>query len=600
MRSLLPNYEGRITGFHMIVILTSFSLTLSAWLFSKHQMEARMLAQFEASRNRTMAAVSERMNRYEDALWAGVAAVQAHRGVISDDDWHSVAATLNIQDRYPGIDGIGVISRVTQADLATYITEQRLKRPDFQVFPPHRFAEKLPITFIEPVAANAASVGLDVAHEANTRTAALLSRDTGQAQITGPITLAQDTEQTSGFLFYAPLYHGQPPRTLEERRTQFAGAVYAPFIVHKLMEGLLSRDLRSIQLSIRDGDTVIYQEHDANGSNTDPFPLFEQEVSIDIYGRQWVFDMRSDLAFRQQYAGIKPTAILIAGLIIKGLIIAFLVMMSRVSKEAVRHAELMTIDLQKKSERLAQTNVALSLKNEELEEYAYIASHDLRTPIRGIGGLTEMIEEDLDAYFVSPQANPDVAANLKRIHERVTRMHELTQGILTFSNATTTMDVSSPIILAQFAETLRCDFTLRDRFLDLRSDVKAITVEPVYFRRVIENLVSNAIKYHDNREEPRIHISIKGQGGNCRVSVADNGPGIDPKFHDRIFAVFQTLTSPHTPDSTGIGLAIVKKLVGRHGGTVSLCSSPGNGATFSFDWPLETTAPVNSPLERAA
>lgn len=584
----------------MVVVLTSLSLTLSAWLFSKHQIDARMQAQFETSRDRTLAAISERMDKYEDALWAGVAALESHVGRLSHTDWQRVAETLNIQGRYPGINGIGVIDRVAEADLPAFLAQQRRARPDFNVFPRHPHPNKMPITFIEPVAPNAAAVGLDVAHETKRRTAALLSRDTGLAQITGPITLVQDAGKTSGFLFYAPFYSGDHPQTLEERQAQFAGAVYAPFVVHQLMEGVLSRNLRDIQISIRDGDTIIFDEHETAGANTDPKPLFTETVGINLYGRQWILDMRTDLAFRQQHAGAKPIAILIAGLVIEVLIIALMVMMSQANKKAVRYAERMTIDLKEKSESLTQTNAALCLKNEELEEYAYIASHDLRTPIRGIGGLTEMVEEDLEEYFRSPEANPDVAANLKRIHERVTRMHDLTKGIMAFSNTKAGLETSPPIILAEFTETLRCDFSLQDQRLDLRSDVETIMVEPVYFRRIIENLVSNAIKYHDNREEPRIVISIKDQGRSCRVSVADNGPGIDPKFHDRIFAVFQTLTQPHSPDSTGIGLAIVKKLVARHGGTVSLHSSLGQGATFSFDWPLEIATPVNVLSEKAA
>lgn len=600
MQIHFPDYKGRITGFHVVVILLSLSLTLSAWQFSKHQVEARITAQFETSRNRTLAAIRERMTKYEDALWAGVAAVESHNNDISYDNWHKFAETLRIQERYPGINGIGLIHNVPEAELPTYLSQQQRIRPNFTVFPEHQHPDKMPITFIEPESSNAAAIGLDIAHEANRRAAAILSRNTGNAQITGPITLVQDTQKTPGFLFYAPFYQGTSPQTVQDRENQFTGAVYAPFVVHKLMQGLLAKNLRDVHFSIRDGDTLIYDEHAKADASIDPTPLFTEELTLQVYGRPWVIDMRSDLVFRQQSAEAQPTIILIAGLMIEALIITLLLMMAKANKKAVRYAERMTNDLKRESARLAETNSTLTSKNEELEEYAYVASHDLRTPIRGIGGLTEMVEEDLEDYFVSPEANPEVAANLTRIQERVARMQELTHGILEFSNATADTEQSIPVNIQELTEALRCDFVLSDTQLDLHSDVAQISVEPMYFRRVVENLVSNAIKYHDSQQPLYIQINIEASGTMCRVSIVDNGPGIDPKFHDRIFSLFQTLADSKAPHSTGIGLAIVKKLVARHGGVVTLKSTPGNGATFSFDWPLAPTTSKSAPLEKAA
>lgn len=600
MQIYFPDYKGRITSFHVVVVLLSLSLTLSAWQFSKHQVEARILAQFETSRDRTLEAIRERMTKYEDALWAGVAAVESHGGEISYEDWHKFAETLRIQERYPGINGIGLIHNLAEADLPAYLAQQQRIRPNFTVFPEHQHPDKMPITFIEPEASNAAAIGLDIAHEANRRAAAILSRNTGNAQITGPITLVQDAQKTPGFLFYAPFYQGAAPQTVQDRENQFTGAVYAPFVVYKLMQGLLAKNLRDVHFSIRDGDMVIYDEHAKADASIDPTPLFSEKVTMQVYGRPWVIDMRSDRVFRQQHAAAQPTIILIAGLMIEGLIISLLLMMAQANKKAIRYAERMTTDLQKESAQLAETNLTLTSKNEELEEYAYVASHDLRTPIRGIGGLTEMVEEDLEEYFASSNANPDVAANLTRIQERVSRMQELTHGILEFSNATADAEQSAPLNIIELTEALRCDFALSDSQLDLKSDVTQIQIEPIYFRRVVENLVSNAIKYHDNQKPLQIQINVDTDGMTCRVSIMDNGPGIDPKFHDRIFSLFQTLADSKAQHGTGIGLAIVKKLVARHGGVVSLRSTPGNGATFSFDWPLVAASYKTTPIEKAA
>ena len=594
----IAGIRGRITIFHVIVVSLSLFLTLTAWQFSKHQMEARIAQQFEASRDRTLAAIHERMVKYEDALWAGVAALDSHEGDISADAWESFARTLRIEERHRGINGIGVIYALPPDQLEAFEQRQRRTRPDFGVFPAHPHQTLMPITYIEPEAANAAAIGLDVAHEANRRTAALLSRDTGLAQISGPITLVQDSGQTPGFLFYAPFYTGPEPSTRAQRQAQFAGAVYAPFVVHKLMEGLLAKNLRNVRFSIRDGDETIYDEHGAQDPGTDPNPLFTQRINMPIFGRIWEIDIRSDLTFRQQNLDVKPTAILVAGLMIEALIIALLIAMARANTRAVTYADRVTSDLRRKSSKLVEINQTLSIKNEELEQYAYVTSHDLRTPIRGIGGLAEMIEEDLEPYFASDAANPDVAENLTRIRARVARMHDLTQGILEYSTITPDSAQSHPVALADMALALRHDFTLQKAELDLTSDIDHITVEPVHFRRVIENLVGNAIKYHDRTKPLYVNIKIERSGTRCLVTVQDNGPGIDPKFHERIFAVFQTLGPPDAANSTGIGLAIVKKLVARVGGQISVTSLPGSGATFCFDWPLCKT--TSQHLEKAA
>lgn len=593
------NVKGRITIFHVIVVSLSLVLTLTAWQFSKKQMEVRIAESFAASRDRTLAAIHERMVKYEDALWAGVATVETYDGDISLADWYRFAHTLRIEERHPGINGIGVIHYLDRGALGAYLAQQRTHRPDFNVFPNHDIPFVMPITYIEPEAINAAAIGLDVAHETNRRTAALLSRDTGRANITGPITLVQDSGKTPGFLFYAPFYSVAAPQTREARQAQFAGAVYAPFVVHKLMEGLLAKNLRDIRFSIRDAGQIIYDEHDPQDPNTDPAPLFSERISLPMFGRVWDIDMRSDLAFRRQQADTTPTAILVAGLMIEGLIIALLFLMARANAQAVSYADRVTRDLRASSAQLADSNQALCAKNEELEQYAYVASHDLRTPIRGIGGLTEMIEEDLEPYFSSNSANPDVADNLKRIHERVARMQDLTQGILDYSQLTPDHAQSLPAQICDLAQGLRTDYALAEEQLELTSDVPQIATEPLHFRRVVENLVGNAVKYHDRVEPLRIAIAITAQNGRCRVDVQDNGPGIAPEFHDRIFAVFQTLGTKNKIESTGIGLAVVKKLVAQVGGDVTLSSSLGQGATFSFDWPLDSGAHP-TPLRKEA
>ena len=561
------------------------TLAIAAWKFSVSQMDTRIMNRFVLARDRALGLVVDRITRYEDALWAGTAAIESLGGDISLQEWQTFANSLRIEEKYPGINGIGVIHYQTPLSLDGFLAEQRDARPTFRLYPQHDQPFLMPITYIEPVRLNSQAVGLDVAHEVNRRTAALLARDTGTAQITGPIVLVQDAGNTPGFLFYAPFYRGGAPDSVSERKDRFLGAVYAPFIVHKLMEGLLAKGLRDIRFSIRDGDQLIYNEHTPDDPLYDPDPMFKEFAQLELYGRTWTFDIRADLAFRDANTYAQPTMILAAGIVIETLIISLMFLMARANHRAVAYADKVTADLRRNSKQLCDTNTALAGKNEELEQFAYVASHDLKTPIRGIGGLTEMIQEDLEDYLASPKANPDVGHNLELIHDRVRRMTELTEGIMQFSRVGVYDDGDAVLCLDETIQALVSDFGLAADQVVLRGDVKSIETDAFNFRRVLENLVGNAVKYHQDRQALRIEISVRAVDGRYAVSVSDNGEGIDPKFHQRIFGVFQTLRASGAPGSTGIGLSIVKKCVERHGGTVTVASALGEGACFSFDWP---------------
>ncbi len=165
-------------------------------------------------------------------------------------------------------------------------------------------------------------------------------------------------------------------------------------------------------------------------------------------------------------------------------------------------------------------------------------------------------------------------------------MEMLTNGIMEISRVDQSDLESTPIQLDAVVAELVQDFKIRPDQLIYDGASELTCIDQTNLCSVIENLIGNAIKYHDDKPGLIINVSASVRGNRLEVSVADNGPGIDPKFHDRIFEVFQTLRLGSAPESTGIGLAIVKKAVERHGGTVKLTSTPGEGATFSFDWPL--------------
>ena len=284
---------GRIHWIHWLVLILSGCLTIFAWRYSTEEHEKRIEQRFEVQARQVTDLIKERMRKYEEALWGGVAMIRTLDGEVSYPEWERYATSIQLETRYPGINGIGVIHALEKDEVQAHLEAQRVLRPDFKIHPEHDQPVSYPITYIIPVAGNEQAVGLDMAHETNRFTAAKQARDTGVAQITGPIVLVQDTGKTPGFLFYAPYYRQDTPDTVEARQREFVGLVYAPFVMRKLLEGVLAQERREVGITISDLGEVLYDENRPGEPFYDDKPLFQQEITIPLYGREWLFHVRS-------------------------------------------------------------------------------------------------------------------------------------------------------------------------------------------------------------------------------------------------------------------------------------------------------------------
>jgi PAS domain S-box-containing protein len=218
--------------------------------------------------------------------------------------------------------------------------------------------------------------------------------------------------------------------------------------------------------------------------------------------------------------------------------------------------------------------------NEDLANFAYIASHDLKAPLRAIDHLSEWIAEDIKAT-----ASDDTLENLSLLRGRVNRLHDLVEGLLAYSRVGRAHHETEPVdtraMIAEIVDSLDLPAFFA---VDCVGDMPVLETRAVPLRRVLQNLISNGIRHHD-RVEGRIRISAKKANHSWEFRVADDGPGIPPQFHSRIFEIFQTLQTRDDLDSSGVGLAIVKKTVEDHGGHVWVESKPPErGSCFGFRW----------------
>ena len=227
-----------------------------------------------------------------------------------------------------------------------------------------------------------------------------------------------------------------------------------------------------------------------------------------------------------------------------------------------------------------RTNQNLEATNAELEQFAYVASHDLRTPIRGISNIVSFIRDD-DGDNLSKSSHQ----YLDKLDGRVHRMEALLNDMLAYSRAGKQAGREETVDTAELvAETIDL-LSLPETFeVSVMGELPTLTTLKSPLQQVFLNLIGNAQKYHV-RENGRVEVKASEQGRFVRFSVSDDGPGIEERFHEKIFLMFQRLHNRNDVDGTGLGLALVRKLVSQLGGDICVESTLGEGATFHFTWP---------------
>jgi light-regulated signal transduction histidine kinase (bacteriophytochrome) len=236
----------------------------------------------------------------------------------------------------------------------------------------------------------------------------------------------------------------------------------------------------------------------------------------------------------------------------------------------------------KAEETLRRTAAELARSNNDLEQFAYVASHDLREPLRTVSGFVQLLQKKY-----ADQLDAEARAFIGYAVDGAARMETLIKDLLAYARLGTRgrepVPTDAGAALRQVLDNLH--ESIRETAAEItHGELPAVRADPSQLTQLFQNLIGNAIKFR-GEAPPKIHVDASRDGDGWRFSVSDNGIGIEPKHQEQIFEVFRRLHRREQYEGTGIGLAICKKIVDRHGGRIWVESEPGQGATFSFTLP---------------
>lgn len=578
-----------------LALLIGLLTTLAAALYLENDARERRARRFaDAVREGTLS-LQQRMDTYL-AMVLGTRGLFASSDAVSRREFHAYVESLELQRRYPGIQGIGYAVWLWPHEVAAHEARVRAEgHPGYHVWPPGPRDVYTAIVYLEPQDwRNQRAMGFDMFSEPTRHAAMQRALETNQPAASGKVRLVQEngSEPQNGFLLYVPVYapalDGTKPTTPEARRAAMRGFVYAPFRMGDLIAGLRFPGFQStLDLTIHDGQDAALERllYTSGPEHPPPEPRLTSTVPLDVAGHPWTLVFTARESFLEDASRQELQDVVVSGLVIS--LLLFFITRSQVEARAAAETA------RQVQERLAeQAQAAVQVR----DEFLGVAAHELRTPLTSLTLQLQLLRRTLARG--APPEPAKLEHGVATAERQTARLSQLVDSLLDISRLTGGRLVLHPEAL-DLAEVVR-EVAQRFEAESLANGValRVDAPEPVPGRwdrlrleQVLTNLLSNALKY--GRGAPvDVHVRREGEGG-ARLEVHDRGIGISPEDVGRIFGRFERAVSSRHYGGLGLGLFITRQLVEALGGHITVDSVPQQGSTFTVTLPC--AAPAHAP-----
>ena len=608
----------------LLGLLLSISLSIQSFGWEKAQAEIEFR---EASQERTL--VVQREITHALDIVQDVASFFEASAVVGRRDFRKfVGPALK---RYPGIKALQWVPVVTAEERPAFIAEAQRSFPPFRITEPDAAGEPVesrdrpihyPILYVQPYGSNKDTLGQDMGTDPIVSTLLQQAQVTGITSVSPGIFFDDEAVRKAGVVVAIPVFFEGEEEEDDSSSlpTEIRGFAIGIFYIRDIVESALA-NLRPAGIDVRfyqrqaEGRGLLIHNHRSRLRTGSPTADENASSDLNFHEKILVGNQRWDVvcspAPGQFSVETRNSWIILAGgIAFTALLTVYVATLIGGERQVRREVDVRTSQLwetvqdlnrevaeRKSAERelqslnetleqhIASRTAEADRKAQYLEQFAYVTSHDLKAPLRAVSNLAGWIEEDLDDKLDNASRE-----QLALLRDRVRRMHNLIEGLLEYSRVGKTSDsekyVDTRELIVEIIDSLSPPKGFK---IKIQGEMPTLYVDRLQLGQVFSNLISNSLKHHGG-QKGKVWVASESYPDGYGFSVCDDGQGIDPEYHNKVFMMFQTLTSSDFEDSTGIGLALVKKIVEENGGSIKLKSAVDEGACFYFTWPKKQPA----------
>ena len=591
----------------MAVLALGLAITAVAGSATRHQMSVLRGHRFETLVLEARTEIEREITSYAETLY-GLRSLFAVNGDVSRADFHNYLVQSDVVHRRPGARLVSFDRVLAASDRAAY--EEGARRdtslngvgyPDLTVHPPGGGPELLVVDYLEPTAGNEAILGTNVYSMPDRLSAVEEARDSGDLVATAPVDLLSGGR---GFILYLAVYDTPSlPVTAPDRRRHFRGTVATVFGSGEMLDDIvetspgLEIDIYDLGLTVdpprpKPGPDDLVFDSDDKGRPVRPYPRGSLHGSRDLNvgSRRWRIYGAATHRFNVAAEQSLPWVVVGSGVVLSLLFAALVTTLGRSRRLALAYAEEMTADLAEREHELTAANDRLGQANEQLQEalrartvFLSVVSHEMQTPLTSINGLSQLLSQGAASDLEKADFARRIARNAHTLSVVVDQLVDFTR-LEREAIQLSPRPIDLGALIGLGLDQLRTFLSDHHLDLDLESDV-TVQADPEAVTRILNNLLSNAVKF--SPPGSAVEVRVMGRDSVGELLVGDHGPGIPDADRPHIFEAFfrgsEALTVG-TP-GTGVGLAVVKELTERMGGSVACSNRDGGGSWFTVTLP---------------